>query len=222
MRNLALMGLFAVTGYLIGAVFLGADLGHIPWYISRASGLIAFVLLSFSVILGLLISTKAADRVLPRPLVFDLHQFLSVLVLSFTGVHIGSLLFDGFLRFTPMQLVVPFAAPYRPFWTGIGVLAAWSVSLITASFWARKRIGQRNWRRIHYLSFAAYLTALGHGAMAGTDSGVPLVILLYVGSFGVVMALLIYRIHMSSQRRTAPKLANPRGARARKGKRLAA
>ncbi len=222
MRNLPLMGLFAVTGYFVGAVLLGADLGHIPWYISRASGLIAFVLLSFSVILGLLISTKAADGVLSRALVFDLHQFLSVLVLSFTGVHIGSLLFDGFLRFTPMQLVVPFAAPYRPFWTGIGVLAAWSVSLITASFWARKRIGQRNWRRIHYLSFAAYVAALGHGAMAGTDSGAPLIILLYVGSVAVVGALLTYRIGMSQRRRAVPRATPTHGAGARKGKRVVA
>jgi len=76
------------------------------------------------VILGLVRSTKSPRPLIPRALSFDLHQFISVLGLTFIGVHAGALLFDGFLRFTPASLLVPFASPYRPIWTGLGVISA--------------------------------------------------------------------------------------------------
>lgn len=178
-----------------GAVLLrSADLGQWPWLVSRASGVVAFGLLTGSMVLGLLVSTKAGDGILPRPAVFDLHQFMSVLVLTFTGVHVASLLFDGFLAFTPIDLLVPFRGPYEPAWTGLGVLAGWAAAIVTASFWARKRIGQKNWRRLHYVSFLAYVMAFGHGVMAGTDSGRPVVVWVYLLSAAMVSALMTYRI----------------------------
>jgi len=181
------------------------DYGTAPWMLSRGSGLVAFGLLSLSMVMGLLISTKAADGTLSRPFVFTIHQFVSVLSLAFMAVHGGALLFDGFLRFGPLALLVPFAAPYRPFWVGLGVIAAWSAAAVTASFWFRKRIGQRNWRRLHYASFGAYVLALGHGVFSGTDTSLPLVAGMYVISFAAVAGLLTYRIGVASRKaRPAP------------------
>ncbi|MEO6045785.1 MAG: hypothetical protein ABIQ47_17945 [Tepidiformaceae bacterium] len=193
-----------VAGVLVASLFGGlalnaGELGTLPWMLSRVSGLVAFVLLSSSVVFGLLISTKAADGVLPRPFVFTIHQFLSVLTLTFLGVHAGSLLFDGFLHFGPVSLVVPFAAPYRPFWVGLGVISAWATAIVTASFWMRGHIGQKAWRKLHYASFVAYLLSLVHGVTAGTDTALPLVSWTYVVSFALVAALLVYRIGLASQ-----------------------
>lgn len=199
---------------LLAPVLQSANLGHAPWYISRASGLVAFALLSGSVILGLTISSKASKSFIPRTLAFDLHQFLSVLALTFVGIHAGSLLFDGFLRFSPAQILVPFASPYRPLATGAGIVAAWIASLVTASFWLRKRVGYRAWRRFHYLSFAAYVLGLVHGVTAGTDSGLPLVGWMYILSAATVAALLVYRIGSRNPERPTKS----RGATANSGR----
>ncbi len=181
------------------ASFLGAlllrlgDLGHAPWYLSRAAGLSSFVVLSGSVILGLLISRKTA-RLLPRVLTFELHQFLSVLAVILVGVHAGALLFDGYLGLGPFDLIIPFLAPYERVWTGIGVAAAWATVLVTASFWVKARIGHKTWRRFHYVAFAAYVMGLWHGVMAGTDAQLPVVHWMYVLSAAAVAALLTFRV----------------------------
>ena len=157
----------------LSVLLQGVNVGHTPWYISRASGLVAFALLSGSVILGLMLSTKSQSPAIPKAMAFELHQFLAFLGLAFIGIHAGSLLFDGFLHFTPAGLLVPFASPYRPMATGAGVIAAWAAALVTASFWARKRIGYATWRRFHYLSFGAYVLALVHGITAGSSGTSP-------------------------------------------------
>lgn len=206
-------GVFVAS--LFGGLALNAgDLGTLPWMLSRVSGLVAFALLSGSVIFGLLISTKAADGALSRPFVFTIHQFLSVLTLTFLGIHAGSLLFDGFLHFGPVSLLVPFASPFRPFWVGLGVISAWGTAIVTASFWMRGRIGQKAWRKLHYASFGAYLLSLVHGVMAGTDTALPLVSWTYVVSFALVAALLVYRIGLASQpaRRPAASAARSRSS----------
>ena len=202
--------LFFAASFLAAAGLRAADLGQVPWFVSRSSGIVAFIALSTSVIMGLLISTKAADGLVPRPMAFDLHQFLSVLSLSLIGVHAGSLLFDGFLRFSPLELLVPFTAPYRPLWTGVGVIAAWLTAIVTSSFWARKRIGQKRWRKLHYVTFVAYLAGLVHGMGSGTDSQLAPVFWMYVVSAGAVAWLTAYRITTALEgpsRSTKPSVA---------------
>jgi sulfoxide reductase heme-binding subunit YedZ len=201
------LGLISL-GAAVGAVLLQQmNLGHVPWAVSRASGLASFVVLSLSVILGLLISTKASDGLFKRIFTFEMHQFLAVLSLTLIGVHAGSLLFDGFLRLSPVALVVPFASPYKTVAVAAGVGAAWLAALTTASFWARSRIGVKRWRRLHYLTFGAYVLALGHGISAGTDSGLPWVYWGYVLSAATVGALLAFRIAGLSVRSPGPRAA---------------
>jgi len=204
---------------LLGTMILQqANPGHIPWAVSRAAGLAAFAILSLSVILGLLISTKAADGLLSRPFVFDMHQFLSVVSLTLIGVHAGSLIFDGFLHLSPVAVVVPLMSPYRTVAVGVGVIAAWLTAISAGSFWVRSRIGVKRWRKLHYLTFLAYIAGLGHGVFAGTDSSTPVVMWGYLASAAAVMALLTLRIAGSPAKRPAAPPA--KGARpALKGRR---
>lgn len=188
-----LVGVFAVSS-ATALLLASMDLGAVPWAVSRASGLASFAVLTASVVMGLLISTKAGDGVLSRPFVFDMHQFLAVASLALIGLHAGSLLFDGFVRFTSLQLVVPFIAPYKPVALGAGVIAAWLAAIATASFWFRSRIGQRRWRMLHYVTYLSYFLALGHGLYAGTDTAVPVVYWGYVVSVAAVLALTALRI----------------------------
>ncbi len=219
--NLKTAGAVFMGGILMSASLQTASLGHLAWYVSRASGLVAFVLISASVILGLLISTKSPKPLVPRALTFDLHQFLSILTLTMVGAHAGILIFDGFMPFSPAAVLFPFTAPFKPFVTGLGVIAAWLLVAVTASFWLRKYIGQRAWRRFHFVSFATYVLALGHGFTAGPDTTIPLVHWTYVLSAATVAGLLTYRIGFRSGNRQPAPLPPPgAGAAARDARRL--
>ena len=205
-----LAALFFGASFVLALGMSGADMGQGPWFVSRASGLVAYFLLSASVVFGLLISTKAGDGILGRPLVFELHQFTSVLTLSLLGLHAGSLLFDGFLNFTPASILIPFIGPYRPLWVGLGVLGAWSTAIVTGSFWARKPLGQKNWRRLHFLAFFAWTSSLVHGFTAGTDTSLAPVFWMYVLTAAAVAALLTYRIGAAIAPAPRPaRAANP-------------
>ncbi len=194
---------FFVASFLGALALQGVDLGTVPWAVSRASGLAAFAVLTASVVMGLLITTKASDGVLSRPFVFEMHQFLAVVSLALIAVHAGSLLFDGFFRFTALSLVVPLVGPYEPLAVGAGVVAGWLAAITTASFWMRSRIGVKRWRKLHYLTFLAYFAALGHAAFAGTDTELAPVYWGYVTSAGAVLALTTLRISGYRGRRPA-------------------
>lgn len=188
----------ALVACALGAVALSfalrnTDLGQAPWFISRAAGLVTFAVLSVSVIMGLLMSSKTST-LLSKPFVYELHTFLSTLALWLVAIHVGALLFDSFVRFTPTQILIPFSSPYQRFWTGLGGVAAWSSVLLVASFSFRRRIGHANWRRLHYLSFGAYVIGLVHGLGNGPDAGLAVVFTMYLVSAATVAGLTVFRI----------------------------
>lgn len=202
LSHVSIVALFAAS--LLGGLGLQLmDLGTLPWAVSRASGLAAFAVLSASVVMGLLVSTKASDGLMSRPFVFTMHQFLAVLSLVLIGVHAGSLLFDSFFHFTPLALLVPFLSPYEPLAVAAGVVAGWLAAITTASYWVRGRIGQKRWRSLHYLTFLAYFASLGHGVAAGTDTSLPVVYWGYVISAALVLGLTTVRLtgHKATTRR---------------------
>ena len=165
---------------------------QITWYITRAAGWMAYLLLWFSTVWGLAIPSKLIDSILPRTFTFDFHQFISLLALGFTGVHVAVLAFDHYAPFSVGQMMIPFISAYRPFWVGIGILATYLMVLVTVTFYLRKRIGMRAFRLIHLSSLLAYLGATVHGVMAGTDSPLPAALWIYLGTFLVVVFLTAY------------------------------
>ncbi len=167
---------------------------NVPWYLSRATGFVAYLLLFVTVTLGLAIRTKALDRLVARWRVTDLHGFLSALAGLLVAVHVAALLGDTFIGFSVVQLLVPFASPYEAVWTGVGQIIAYLLLVILISFPARRLIGYRAWRVLHYLTFVAYLGALAHGVFTGTDSRQLWAQAVYLVTAGCVAALLLYRI----------------------------
>ena len=209
-----LIPLGLAAAFIDGLALKGMNLGQQPWFISRASGLVAFALLSAAVILGLLMSTKSVNRWLPPRVSHELHGMLSVLSIVFLALHGIALLFDGFFTFTPLSLLVPFASPYQPLWVGLGVIAAWTTAAVAASVRYRKQMGYARWRRLHYLSFVAYVLSLVHGMTAGgSDTSLPLVQALYLGSAGTIATLLMVRILFERPVAAAKRMAGrPRQA----------
>lgn len=164
------------------------------WRFSRATGLVAYVALSVDVIVGLLVSTRSADRAMPRGQLIDLHGWLSPLALALIFAHGAILLADKYVRFDVIDLVVPFASSRWPLAVGVGVLAGYLMLVVHTSFGLRKRIGTRMWRRLHYLSFVAFLLGTVHALAVGTDRGNPWFASVYVVLLVAAAALLGVRL----------------------------
>jgi predicted ferric reductase len=172
------------------------------WYLSRASGFVAYLLIWLSVVLGLLITGKLS-RVWPGgPPTVDLHQFSGLLGLAFAVFHGLILLGDRYVGYTPLQLLVPFAGlEYRPLAVGLGQIALYVGLLVGLSFYVRRYIGFRTWRLLHFGSFAVYVLITIHGLAAGTDVGSPVTLALYGATGLTTFFLTVFRILTSVGRR---------------------
>jgi DMSO/TMAO reductase YedYZ heme-binding membrane subunit len=193
---------------------------NVPWYAERLVGFLAYFALAASVLYGLLLSTKLLDAIAHRPITFALHQDLAAFGLGLAGIHGALLGLDHSIPFSLAQIAIPFSAPYSPVWVGVGQVAFYVSLAVVASFYARRRIGQRAWRALHYLTFLAFAGATAHGIAAGTDSGTPWAWWIYAASVAAVAFLLTYRIVLSAgirlgasdPRRPARIAARPRPA----------
>lgn len=174
-----------------------------PWYLTRATGTVAYLLLSGATVWGLVLSTKIVRELVPPPLAMALHSALSWLAIGLAGFHAFALLFDSYYLYTAANLLVPFLGPYRPEWVGLGTIGLYGMILTSASFSFRKWIGTQSWRRLHYLTFPLYLLVTVHGLMAGTDSHAPGMRAMYVGSALLVLFLTTYRV-LTMQPKRAP------------------
>ena len=185
------LGLGAILGSTINQVF-ALNSVQVMWYITRAAGLTAYVLLWLSTAWGLAVSSKILDLFLHRTFTYDFHQFISLLAIGFIVLHIAVLMADRYLPYTLAQVLLPFLSPYRPLWVGIGVIGFYLSLLVTVTFYLRSRIGVRTFRAIHGLSLIAYLAATVHGFFAGTDSPLLATELIYAGTFLVTVFLTSY------------------------------
>jgi predicted ferric reductase len=174
------------------------------WYMARAGGIVAYLLLWLSTGWGLTLSTKIADGLVPAPIAYSLHEFLSLGALLFALLHALVLLGDDYIKFSMLHLTIPFTAPYEPFWTGLGTIGLYLIAALTGSFYIRKQIGQKTWRRLHYLTFVGYLLALGHGLMAGTDSSLGVIKLMYLGTGSAVLFLTYFRLFTLKVKKIQP------------------
>src|SRR5512147_826839 len=109
-------------------------MNHEFWYLSRAAGFTAYIALFASVALGLMMTTKAAQRSGRQQLVFDMHRFVTILTVAFSIFHVYILLGDQFFSFSVWQLSVPFASPYRTAAVAAGVVSMYALLLVAASF----------------------------------------------------------------------------------------
>lgn len=187
----------------LGAPGVLPSLGPAAWLTSRAAGVAAFVALTLDLAFGLAISTGALDRRLPRARTVELHRWLSSSSLALVAAHAAALLFDRFVRFDALDLLVPFLSSYRAAAVGVGVLAAYGAVVVHASFFLRRRLGARAWRRLHGLSFAVFASALVHGLAAGSDAAA--LAPLYLGAAALIGGLVIVRLARLTRAAAAPR-----------------
>jgi predicted ferric reductase len=179
---------------------------EIMWYAVRASGLVALGLLTLSAVWGLLLSTRLAGRVVQGRNLAGWHEFLSLLAVGFTLVHMAALLLDSFAGYTVAEVLVPFARGGLEI--ALGVVATWLLVTVFLTARLRRRLPGRMWRQVHLASFALFWFAALHGIMSGTDAPGTLAGALMLGAVIVVGALTLVRVAQSvpaGRGRAAPR-----------------
>jgi methionine sulfoxide reductase heme-binding subunit len=156
------------------------------WLLARSSGLTAYMLLTASGLAGLVLRSRPFGRLLKAAAVLDLHRFLALLSLGAIALHGAAIALDRTVRMPLAGLVVPGASPYRPLAVAAGVVAAELTVLVVVSFPLRRRIGLRVWRGLHWATYLIFALATVHGLLAGSDSGKPWSLDLYLAAVGAL------------------------------------
>ncbi len=171
-------------------------LANIPWtwLLIRASGITAWGLLTAVVVWGILLRTRVLGRVASPQGLLVMHRWLSALALGFLFLHMGLLLIDPAVQFTPTQLLIPFTSTWQPFAVGLGTIALWMLIPVSVMGRLRSRLGKAGnawFRRTHLIAYAAWPVATAHYVLAGTDAITQWsVALLIAGTSLIVLALL--------------------------------
>jgi sulfoxide reductase heme-binding subunit YedZ len=185
---------------------LGAGGPTAFWYLTRGSGVVSMLLLTLVVVLGVTQTVRWRSERWPRFLVAGLHRNLTLLAIAFLGVHIATTLADGFAPIGLKDAFIPFVGKYRPLWLGFGALAFDLLLALTITSLLRARLGQRLWRGLHWLAYAAWPLAIVHGLGTGSDVKLGWMVVLTFGAVATVLAAIVWRLVSSWQQQTAVRL----------------
>jgi methionine sulfoxide reductase heme-binding subunit len=173
---------------------------HVFWLASRSAGVLAWLALSASMVIGLAMATKIAPRAL-TPRLRVAHERIALAALVALAAHGLLLLGDSFLRPTLLDLLVPFGIDHAALWTGLGQIAGYLVAALSLSYYARKRIGARRWRSAHRFIPIAWVLGAVHVVGAGTDIGELWLQVPFVLSIAAFVVLLAMRVRGSTRAR---------------------
>ena len=191
------------------------------WYVARAGGLVTYGLLAASTIWGLAVSTRLLGRWPAPGWTLDLHRYLGGLALTFTGIHLTALLLDSYIQFDLLDLLVLFAAGWRPRAVAWGVVALYLLVAVQATSLARRHLPHRLWRRVHLTTFPLLVAATAHLLTAGSDRANPTVLAMLTATVATTTFLLLFRLlHQPGHNRPSKpgaRLAPPRRARGAAG-----
>ena len=163
------------------------------WYASRATGVVALVLLTAVMVLGIMVTGQRSLPGLPRFGTTSLHRNLSLLAVLFVAVHVITAIADPFVTIGVAASVIPFTSPYETVWIGLGAVALDLMAALIVTSLLRARIGRRTWRAVHWLSYAIWPVALGHSVWSSKDFQHGWLLWLGIGCAAVVAGAAAWR-----------------------------
>jgi predicted ferric reductase len=162
------------------------------WYLTRSTGAVALVLLTLTVLLGVIDVRRWSTPTWPRFVVDSLHRNVALMTMIFLVLHILTSVLDSFAPISLTAAVIPFITTYRPFWLGLGAISFDLLAAITITSLLRRRMGHAAWRATHWLSYASWPVALVHGLGTGSDvKSTWLLLLSIVCLVAVLIAVLV-------------------------------
>lgn len=193
----------------VGSPILGVITSPAMWYVTRGAGIVATLLLTVSVVLGIATSFDVHTDRVPRFVTAALHRNVSLLALLLLVVHIVTVVVDGYAPVRWIDTVVPFISAYHGFALGIGVVASDILIAVAATSALRSKISYRSWRLVHWLAYACWPTAIWHGLLIGTDRTHTWLLALNGLCVLVVVAAMIARV-LRRPRRIEGQLVGPK------------
>ena len=172
---------------------------RILWYTTRASGAVALVLLSAVVVLGVLARMRVEGRRWPRFLSAAVHRDLSLVAVVFLVLHIVTAVVDPFTHLGIVAATVPFGSYYRTFWLGLGTVSIELLIAVLVTSLARRSIGHRVWRAVHWLAYASWPIAVLHSIGTGTDSSSPWMLAILIVCIAAVVGAALWRFGAASR-----------------------
>lgn len=177
------------------------------WFLARAGGIVAWVLLALSVAWGLLLSTRLLGRHPAPAWLLDLHRFLGGLAVVFTGLHLAGLVADNYVHFGAAELFVPMASAWKSGAVAWGIVALYLLLAVEVTSLLMRRLPRRLWRGVHFTSFATFFASGMHGSAAGTDAANAVYRWTSVGLVSATVFLVLVRILSQRRSRRARRVA---------------
>ncbi|MCA1845944.1 MAG: ferric reductase-like transmembrane domain-containing protein [Actinobacteria bacterium] len=139
------------------------------YYLARASGIIATVLIVAALGGGFLFSARATGKRRRPQWWLDLHNYLGGLAFAFTVVHIVTIFADRDSGIGLLQIFIPMTAGGWTWGITWGVLATYVFAAVVFTSWPGRRLSRRTWLTVHLLSVPATVMAAGHAWMVGSS-----------------------------------------------------
>ena len=189
------------------------DPGKYPWWLaSRSAGIVAFILITTAVLLGLFMASNVSRRPGLKRNLLKIHEQVALAALAAIGAHGVLLLGDTWLRPGVTGIALPFTMAYRPLWTGLGILAGYLALVLGPTFYLRRRIGARRWRQIHRATVVVFALAVAHSLGSGTDGASLWFRAMAIASVAAVAVLLAIRYRRRAPRRATATRRPPSAA----------
>jgi predicted ferric reductase len=175
-----------------------------PWYVTRGSGLTAGVTLAILLLSGIGMITGYTYRFLEPITAWATHRALGIIFAISVAIHVISLLFDHFVPFNIIQILIPFTSDYKPIslfgyyvkslYVALGVLSLYAVVAIvlTSLLWVDKK--PKLWRLVHYLSYFVIIAIFIHALYLGTDLAHGILRWIWVGSGLIIAGSILHRL----------------------------
>ncbi len=176
------------------------------WYAARGTGIVAILLLTASVVLGILGPLRVSSSGWPRFALALLHRNVALLTATFLVVHIGSSVIDRYAGIGWMDAFLPFGSVYKPFWLGLGAAAFDLVIALIATSLLRPWINARLWRLVHWVAYVCWPVAMVHSLGTGTDTRKGWMLVVLAGCLGAVGIAALVRLSRGSR---SPSVAEP-------------
>jgi methionine sulfoxide reductase heme-binding subunit len=183
------------------------------WYTTRATGIVALLLLTATTFLGILTAGRAPGTV-PAFARAEIHRRIAVLTVVFLGIHVLTSVLDTYVDIDWLTIVVPFTSRYHTFWLALGTVGVDLFLAVAVSSALRQHISARAWRLWHWLAYLSWPVAVAHSLGMGTDARLPWVVGLVSVCIGGIVGVTGWRIVQStrSKQRLPRTIIRPRGA----------
>jgi|SRR5580698_6517548 sulfoxide reductase heme-binding subunit YedZ len=135
--------------------------------ISAVTGVLAMVLLSAVLVLGILLDRRVRLPGLPRFAGLSLHRYASLLSVAFLAVHILTAVLEPYARVGLAAIVIPLVSSYARPWLALGTVATDLMIAIIGTSLLRRHLSHRTWRAVHWTAYACWPAALAHSLTTG-------------------------------------------------------